>query len=154
MRPSAPQLLRARQYYTQELEAAFQPQATQAFVRNRNHLALSFALFQYLSDGLAAAVDVLEKHLFRLDCAGATGSAEHEEALMMYAKLLYRHSVVGGGYRPAQMRDLLERALGEFKNNSLFLALFYHNERPSVSLRRNVTSSELTPARCAPPQSG
>ncbi|GAA6047144.1 hypothetical protein JCM3770_006922 [Rhodotorula araucariae] len=129
VRPSAPQLLRARQYYTHQLEAAFQPQATQAFVRNRNHLAFSFALFQYLTQDLAAAVDVLERHLFCLDCAGATGSAEHEEALMMHAKLLFRHSVTGGGYRPAQMRELLERAVKEFKNNSLFLGLFYHNEQ-------------------------
>ncbi|BGP44730.1 hypothetical protein JCM10450v2_000544 [Rhodotorula kratochvilovae] len=128
-RPSAPQLLRARQYYTHELEAAFQPQATQAIVRNRNHLAFSFALFQYLTQDLTAAVNVLERHLFRLDCAGATGSAEHEEALMMYAKLLFRHSTTGGGYRPAQMRDLLERAVKEYKNNSLFLSLFYHNEQ-------------------------
>ncbi|KPV78517.1 uncharacterized protein RHOBADRAFT_50976 [Rhodotorula graminis WP1] len=128
-RPSAPQLLRARQHYTHDLEAAFQPHATQALVRNRNHLAFSFALLQYLTGDLAAAGDVLERHLFRLDCAGATGSAEHEEALMMFAKLLFRHSVVGGGYRPAQLRELLERALGEFKNNSIFLALFYHNEQ-------------------------
>lgn len=131
-RPSAPQLLRSRQHYTHDLEAAFQPHATQALVRNRNHLAFSFALLQYLTSDLSAAVDVFERHLFRLDCAGATGSAEHEEALMMYAKLLFRHSVVGGGYRPAQLRELLERALGEFKNNSVFLALFYHNERASL----------------------
>ncbi|GAA5834455.1 hypothetical protein JCM9279_004321 [Rhodotorula babjevae] len=129
VRPSFPQLLRSRQHYTYELEAAFQPHATQALVRNRNHLAFSFALFQYLTGNLAAAVDVLERHLFRLDCAGATGSAEHEEALMMYAKLLFRHSAVGGGYRPAQLRELLERALDEFKSNSVFLALFYHNEQ-------------------------
>ncbi|GAA5908743.1 hypothetical protein JCM8208_006776 [Rhodotorula glutinis] len=128
-RPSAPQLLRSRQHYTHDLEAAFQPHATQPLVRNRNHLAFSFALLQYLTSDLSAAVDVLERHLFRLDCAGATGSAEHEEALMMYAKLLFRHSVVGRGYRPAQLRELLERALGEFKNNSVFLALFYHNEQ-------------------------
>lgn len=55
---------------------------------------------------------------------------------MMYAKLLYRHMSFGGGYKPGQLRDVLERALKEFKSNTLFLSLFYHNERafppPSV----------------------
>ena len=129
VRPSRPAILHARQHYTQELEASFQPKATQAIVRNRNHLAYSFALFEYLTRNLPAAVDVLERHLFRLDCAGATGSAEHEEALAMYAKLLHRHMLFGGGYRPAQLRKVLERAIVQFPNDTLFLSLFYHNER-------------------------
>ncbi|KWU46645.1 DUF1740-domain-containing protein [Rhodotorula sp. JG-1b] len=128
VRPSRPAILHARQHYTQELEASFQPKATQAIVRNRNHLAYSFALFEYLTRNLPAAVDVLERHLFRLDCAGATGSAEHEEALAMYAKLLHRHMLFGGGYRPAQLRKVLERAIVQFPNDTLFLSLFYHNE--------------------------
>ncbi|GAA5980700.1 hypothetical protein JCM10908_001742 [Rhodotorula pacifica] len=127
-RPTRPTILRSRQYYTQELEASFQPNATQAIVRNRNHLAYSFALFEYLTRNLPAAVDVLERHLFRLDCADASGSAEHEEALAMYAKLLHRHMLFGGGYRPAQLRKVLERAIEQFPNDSLFLNLFYHNE--------------------------
>lgn len=131
LRPARPIVLRARQYYTRELEAAFQPNATQAIVRNRNHLAYSFALFEYLSRNLPAAADVLERHLFRLDCAGATGSAEHEEALAMYAKLLHRHMLFGGGYRPAQLRNVLERAIQQFPNDTLFLSLFYYNERES-----------------------
>ncbi|BGP12676.1 hypothetical protein JCM10213v2_008178 [Rhodosporidiobolus nylandii] len=130
-RPSPAQVLRARQHYARSLEASFQPRATQAHLRNRNHLAFASALFEYLTHNLAAAVDILEMHLFRLDVAGANGSAEHEEALIMYAKLLYRHMAVGRGYKPAQLRDLLERAVKEFKNNTLFLSLFYHNERKS-----------------------
>ncbi|GAA5826903.1 hypothetical protein JCM11251_002152 [Rhodosporidiobolus azoricus] len=128
IRPSAAQILRTRQYYSRALEAAFQPRATLAHLRNRNHLAFSAALLEYLTHDLAGAVEVLETHLFRLDVAGANGSAEREEAYMMYAKLLYRHMAVGGGYRPAQLRDLLERAVKEFKNNTLFLSLLYHNE--------------------------
>ncbi|CEQ42109.1 SPOSA6832_03893, partial [Sporobolomyces salmonicolor] len=128
VRPPPAQILRARQYYTTQLEAAFQPRATQAILRNRNHVAYSSALFEYLTRGLDPAVDVLERHLFRLECAGASGSAEHEEAYMLYSKLLYRHMAVGGGYRPAQLRELLERAIKEFKNNTLFLSLFYYNE--------------------------
>ncbi|BGP52880.1 hypothetical protein JCM8202v2_000437 [Rhodotorula sphaerocarpa] len=121
-------LLVSRQYYTRELEAAFQPDATQAIIRNRNHLAYSFALFEYLTRNLTAAVEVFEQHLFRLDCAGGAGSAEYEEALAMYAKLLQRHMLVGGGYRPAQLRQVLERAIEHFTNDTVFLSLFYHNE--------------------------
>ncbi|GAA5861515.1 hypothetical protein JCM3774_000276 [Rhodotorula dairenensis] len=128
VRPARPAILRSRQHYTQQLEASFQPNATQAIVRNRNHLAFSFALFEHLSRNLPAAVDVLERHLFRLDCAGVTGSAEHEEALAMYAKLLHRHMLFGGGYRPAQLRKVLERAIQQFPNDTLFLSLFYYNE--------------------------
>ncbi|GAA6004312.1 hypothetical protein JCM10207_000663 [Rhodosporidiobolus poonsookiae] len=143
-RPPPAQLLRTRQHYSRSLEAAFQPRASQAHLRNRNHLAFSSALFEYLTRNLAAAVDVLELHLFRLDVAGANGSAEHEEALMMFAKLLYRHMAVGGGYKPAQLRDLLERAMKDFKDNSLFLSLFYHNElRMKIQGRFRRTMEEI-----------
>ncbi|GAA5865509.1 hypothetical protein JCM8547_001271 [Rhodosporidiobolus lusitaniae] len=145
-RPPPAQILRAREHFSRTLEASFQPRATQAHLRNRNHHAFSSALFEYLARhrDLAAAVDILETHLFRLDVAGANGSAEHEEALMMYAKLLYRHMAVGGGYRPSQLRDLLERALKEFKNNSLFLSLYYHNElRMKIQGRFRRTMEEV-----------
>uniref|UniRef100_A0A0K3C9N5 BY PROTMAP: gi/647394756/emb/CDR35990.1/ RHTO0S01e11694g1_1 [Rhodosporidium toruloides] n=1 Tax=Rhodotorula toruloides TaxID=5286 RepID=A0A0K3C9N5_RHOTO len=127
-RPSPATLLRARQYYTRELEASFQPRATQALLRNRNHLAFSLALFEYVSRGLSAAVDVLEQHLLRLDGAGASGTAEHEESFVLYAKLLFRHSSRGKGYKPGQLRELLDRALQQYKYNTLFLSLAYHNE--------------------------
>ncbi|BGO94695.1 hypothetical protein NBRC10512_004875 [Rhodotorula toruloides] len=127
-RPSPATILRARQYYARELEASFQPRATQALLRNRNHLAFSLALFEYISRGLSTAVDILEQHLLRLDGAGACGTAEHEEAFVLYAKLLFRHSSRGKGYKPGQLRELLDRALQQYKNNSLFLSLAYHNE--------------------------
>ncbi|KAL8278570.1 hypothetical protein RQP46_009062 [Phenoliferia psychrophenolica] len=127
-RPPPALILKARQHYTSLLESSFQPSVPQSTLRNRNHVAYSFAIFEYCSTGLAAAVAVLEQHLFRLDCAGALGGAEHEEAFMSYAKLLYRRASGGGGFRPGQLRDVLERAIKEFPNNSLFLCLFYHNE--------------------------
>ncbi|GAA6058551.1 hypothetical protein JCM10212_006990 [Sporobolomyces blumeae] len=126
-RPTPPQILRARQIYTTQLEASFQPRATQSIVRNRNHIAYSAAILSYLTQNLERAVDVLERHLFRLDASGNAVSAEVEEVYMMYAKLLYRHSR-RGGFKPVQMRDLMERSIKEFKNNTLFLSLFYHNE--------------------------
>lgn len=119
------------QYYTTQLEASFQQNATQSTLRNRNHVAYSAALFEYISQGLAPAVDILERHLFRLDCDGAVGSSEHEEAFMLYAKLVYRHASAGVGYKPGQLRDVLERAIKAFPNNSLFLSVFYYNERES-----------------------
>lgn len=116
------------QQFTSSLEAAFQPVATQAVLRNRNHLAFSAALFEYLARGLSSAVDVIEQHIFRLENSSAAGSAEHEEAWMMYVKLLYRHTNAGRGFKPGQLRDVTERAIKDFKNNSMFLATFYHNE--------------------------
>lgn len=117
------------QQFTNDLEFAFQPNATQAIVRHRTQIASSAALFEYISRGLPAAVEVFEQHLFRLVSSSAAGSAEHEEAYMLYVKLIYRHSNAGFGYKPGQLRDVLERAIGEFKNNTLFLSVFYHNER-------------------------
>lgn len=73
-------------------------------------------------------MEVFERHLFRLDCDGGKGSSEYEEAFMLYVKLLYRHMEAGVGYKPGQLREVLERAIKEFPNNSLFLNVFYHNE--------------------------
>lgn len=47
---------------------------------------------------------------------------------MLYVKLLYRHSEAGGPYKPGQLRDVLERAIMDFPNNTLFLSVFYSNE--------------------------
>lgn len=131
--PSFRSLFSLSQFYTTQLEASFQPHATQAILRNRNHLAYTAAIFEYISGGLAPAVEVLERHLFRLDCANALGSAEHEEAFMLYVKLLSRHAQAGQGYKPGQLRDVVERAIKEFKNNTLFLSVFYHNECTSLA---------------------
>ncbi|KAK4703296.1 nuclear exosome regulator NRDE2, partial [Phenoliferia sp. Uapishka_3] len=127
-RPSPAQILKARQYYTHLLASSFQDNVSQSMLRNRNHLAYSFAIFEYCSQGLQPAAEVLEQHLLRLDNSGAIGSAEHEEAYMLYVKLLYRHSSAGGGFRPSQLREVLERAIKVFPNNQLFLSVFFHNE--------------------------
>ncbi|KAK4058086.1 hypothetical protein OIO90_000825 [Microbotryomycetes sp. JL221] len=127
-RPSSSSMLRTRQLLTAELETAFQPNVTQALLRNRNHIAFCAALFEYLSRGLPAALEVLDQHVFRLENSPAAGTAEHEEAFISYVKLVYRHSTAGKGYQPGMTRDLTERAVMAFKNNSAFLATFYHNE--------------------------
>lgn len=121
-------------YFTRQLEECFLLQASQSTLRNRNHIAYSAAIFDYISQGLGPAVEGMERHLFRLDCAGALGSAEHEEAFMLYVKLLYRHVAAGVGYKPGQLRDVLERAIACFPNNSIFLSVFYYNEREFESL--------------------
>lgn len=97
------------------------------------------------------ATEVFEQHLFRLDCSGAQGSAEHEEAYMSYVKLLYRHASAGRGFKPGQLRDVLERAISEFPSNTLFLSVFYHNER---ELRWSALTSraDLLVALCSPIQ--
>ncbi|SCZ90792.1 BZ3500_MvSof-1268-A1-R1_Chr1-3g02255 [Microbotryum saponariae] len=141
------QNLRARQFYTTELEASFQPSAPQRLVRNRNHLAFSFALFDYLSHGdlTSFTTEIFERHLSRLENTGAKGSCEHEEAYQAYVKLLYRHAEKGKrGHRPAQLREVLERAIAEFRNNSMFLSVYYHNElRTKIQNRVRRTMEDL-----------
>lgn len=61
---------------------------------------------------------------------------------MSYVKMLYRHTEAGKGYKPAQLREVLERAIKEFRNNTLFLSVFYHNEGESSS--RSSDRAELT----------
>lgn len=69
---------------------------------------------------------------------------------MFYVKLLYRHSTAGTGYRPHQLRDVCERAIHEFKNNSLFLSVFYHNEREFLARCEGRYVSNLTHCLCSP----
>ncbi|KAK4054854.1 hypothetical protein OIV83_000778 [Microbotryomycetes sp. JL201] len=126
--PSAGQMLRTRQLLSTELEKAFQPVATQALVRNRNHYAFCAALFEYICRGLQAATEVMDQHVFRLEISQSSGSAEHEEALMNYVKLSFRHSTAGRGFKPEHVRQITERAMTTFKNNTLFSSTFYHNE--------------------------
>lgn len=121
------------------LESSFLQLASTSTLRSRPHLAYSSALFEYLSNDLSSATEVFERHLFRLDCAGVLGSAEHEEAYMMYVKLLWRHAGEGKGYKPGQLRDVLERAIPEFPHNSLFLSLFYSNEGQSILSLRSIS---------------
>lgn len=145
VRPSSTEILRTRQYYSTLLEASFQPKATQSIVRNRDHLAYSAALLALLTQGLDAATEVVERHLFRLESTSSAGeTAEHEEAYMLYAKLLYRHSTKGP-YKPAQLREVLERAITQYKNNTLFLGLFYHNERERASSSPSERTAFLSP---------
>lgn len=66
---------------------------------------------------------------------------------MDYVKLLYRHTEAGKGYRPAQLREVLERAIKEFKNNTLFLSVFYHNEGDTFPLCFDERRTDFT---CAP----
>ncbi|KAM0793184.1 hypothetical protein ACM66B_000655 [Microbotryomycetes sp. NB124-2] len=130
--PSAAQMLRTRQALSFELEKAFQPNATQALVRNRNHYAFCASLVEYLSRGLEAATEVMERHIFRLENSQASGSAEHEEALMSLVKLAYRHSTAGKGFKPGDVRQVTERAISSFKHNTLALSTFYFNERKFI----------------------
>lgn len=134
-RPSISQILRTRLYYTTLLESSFQQSCPQSTLRNRNHNAYSLAIFEYITHGLDLAVEVIERHLFRLDNENVEndGTAEQEEMLMLYVKLLYRHADSGKGYyKPGQLREVLELAIRRFPNNSLFLGVFYTNECKSL----------------------
>jgi hypothetical protein len=107
----------------------------------RRHLAASYALLIYLSSGMGSAMLVMDNHLLAIEDEGLSGSSEQEEFFVFYAKLLHRDMVmrmdksrrskqtnIQAGYKPSILRDVLERAIAKFPNNSLFLSLFLHNE--------------------------
>lgn len=127
---SAAMLLRARAGFNAQLEAAYGPEADQGMLRNRNNVAFCAALLEYLTNGMDAATAFLDGHLFRLEFCGASGSAEHEEAFIMCAKLLHRHmsSPQAKVYQPPKVREFLQRALALFPNDSLLLAMLLDNE--------------------------
>ena len=90
---------------------------------HRVELAISAALFEYLTRGLQSACQLLESQLIFL----MEGGFEREKLFMFYAKLLYHHSRTRTEYRPAYIRSVLERALASFPDNSLFLSLHAYN---------------------------
>lgn len=102
--------------------------------RNRQHYGGMLALFDYLTKGIDAGAAIMEQQLFRLECVLALGTAEHEETLTAYVKLLYRHTEAGRGYKPGQMRQVLEDAIAQFPSNSIFLSMYYFNECTSASV--------------------
>ena len=111
-------------------------------------LAQAYALFEYLSVGLDAAVAVHERLLAMLQqvpqpastatggggggaavpstppqpLLSGAGSAQHEALLEHYARLLHSHAATHPT-PPARLRSLLERGLAAFPANSTLLGL-------------------------------
>lgn len=105
------------------------------------HFAVCFALFEYLTVGLEAAIEIFQRslHIFK------DGEKLHEDILVAYAKLVQRHSVQYPT-PPGILRDILIKALEIYPHNYLFINLFIDNEaRSQIANRiRTFFSESLT----------
>ena len=77
------------------------------------------ALFEYLVDGLEAAMTLLDARL---------ADRPDELVYIFYSRLLYRHTRTRTIYRPASVRRALERGIVLFPHNSLLLSVFAATE--------------------------
>lgn len=90
------------------------------------------ALLEYLfhDRDVVTALPVYDSLIQELERRGLTGSqsAVHELCLMSKARLLYYHATTAKMSKMKIMRDILEKALTWFPNNSVFLGLYAWNE--------------------------
>lgn len=90
------------------------------------------ALLEYLSHDrdVVTVLPVYDSLTQELERRGLTGpqSAVHELCLMSKARLLYHHATTAKMFKMKIMRDVLEKALACFPNNSMFLGLYAWNE--------------------------
>ena len=73
------------------------------------------ALFEYLIDGLEAAMTLLDARL---------ADRPDELVYIFYARLLHRHTRLRTIYRPVSIRAALERGIALFPHNSIILSVF------------------------------
>ena len=126
-RPGQAALLTAKSHYRQLLERANSEDAPQALFRHRISITFCSALLAYLADDLDTSMTILDKQRMQLRSEGKA-SAEEEELLAIQAKILFRHTHTKTAFRPGQLRAVLESALEDFPNNSIFLSLHFYNE--------------------------
>ena len=125
--PSTTQLLKARQYYIRQLDAANSDNSSVSLFRHRISITFCLALLENLVSGAAAASIAMTQQITYLR-AESNQSAEEEEALALHAKILFRNTQTRSAFRPGHLRALLEEALQRFPNNSIFLSLYLFNE--------------------------
>jgi hypothetical protein len=126
-RPGQAALLTAQSHYRQLLERANSEDAPQALFRHRISITFCSALLAYLAVDLDTSMTILDKQRMQLRSEGKA-SAEEEEMLAIQAKILFRHTQTKTAFRPGQLRAVLESALEDFPNNSVFLSLHFYNE--------------------------
>ncbi|KAI7885758.1 DUF1740-domain-containing protein [Lichtheimia hyalospora FSU 10163] len=127
--PSNAQILKAHNYYMQKTAQVNILVGSEHDTTIAHHYNVCYALLQYITRGVEAASEVYERGLEYIKERQAERGFESEVLWVAYARLLYQHAVEGGiGYKPSQMRVLLERALALFPNNTIFISLHVWNE--------------------------
>lgn len=87
-----------------------------------------FGLFEYLASGIEGASLIYEHALEYIKERQAERGYESEVIWVEYAGLLYYHASIQKYYKPAELREVMERALDLFPNNTIFLAFYIWNE--------------------------
>ena len=97
------------------------------------------ALFEYLSSGLDSACLVYERALEYIKSRQAERGYESEMIWIEYAGFLYNHATNrsdGLGHKPGLLRQLMERAIDLFPNNTMFLSFYIWNETKTKIMNR------------------
>lgn len=127
--PTNAQILKAHNYYMQKTAQVNLLVGSENETAIAHHYNVCYALLQYMTRGIEAASEVYERGLEYIKERQAERGFDSEVLWVAYARLLYQHAVAGGvGYKPSQMRVLLERALALFPNNTIFISLHVWNE--------------------------
>lgn len=95
------------------------------------HFIQCYALFEYLTLGLDAACEIYKKSLNTFE----EETPLHEEILLCFSKLVYKHSLTSPT-PPGRLRNILLNALDIYPNNFVFLNLFVENESRSQMANR------------------
>ncbi|KAJ3299178.1 hypothetical protein HK104_009782 [Borealophlyctis nickersoniae] len=132
LKPSPTRILKAKKVFsqrTQSLMAACELAVVTKLSRLTIDTMACYALFEYLTQGVEDACKMYDQSLEAVH-ARANGEATVLEELVFeeYVRLLFRHATGGGAFKPSTLRDVLERAMERFPNNTIFLSLYGWNE--------------------------
>ena len=94
------------------------------------HYTICYALFQLLTKNMMEASNVYERALEYIQEHHAERGFESEVLWVAYTKLIYKNVEMNHhkGYKPGHLRNLLQRALLLFPNNTVFIGLYVWNE--------------------------
>ncbi|KAI7957432.1 hypothetical protein MJO28_004527 [Puccinia striiformis f. sp. tritici] len=119
-------LLRVRRAFIGHLAGSFQDDVPLTLLRSRISVGVGYGTFEYITEGFEAGCSAYEFSLKALN--GLDSPAEEEELWLSYSKLIYQQIVDHQRFKPIQIREILQRAIVKFPNNSIFLAIFAFNE--------------------------
>lgn len=126
--PSPSRFLRAQRYLAERSNEAISIGASESSIANAIHYHVCYAILEYLHTGIEAAARVYNRVLDRIKELRLEGTAEHEEVVIAYAALLWRHSRSSSAYKPAALRSVLDAGLQVFPQNTILLSYYLANE--------------------------
>ncbi|KAJ3326989.1 hypothetical protein HDU76_012445 [Blyttiomyces sp. JEL0837] len=85
-------------------------------------------LFEYISQGIEEALTLFDKTVSIVRTSLDESESLQELIMEQKARLILRHSQQGGAYRPALLREALEKDLEEYPDNAVLFCLYAHIE--------------------------